>query len=158
MKKTNNLPEKTENRKTVRKDSIAMFILFIGICVVLGMFITQGRKKRNQLEEVKQLPYHSVKVEDVKDGIYSAETVTSFLYLQIDVEVKDHKLKRIRFDKMNGKGSEHLEDIAKLMLEGNTTLVSEMKSGEELETLVLMSCVDSALWMAVENKFENEKN
>jgi len=126
-------------------DSKMLFLGMAVVLMVLGFVSYKNKSKRNQIEEIKKLPFHNVAIESVEDGIYNGETATSFLYIVMNIEVENHQLKSIQFEKMNGKKIEHLEEIANRMVEENKIKI-EAKRGQEIETFVLMSCVDSALY------------
>lgn len=143
-----------------REDKNDNKMLFIGMAVVLmllGFVSVKNKTKRNQLEEIKKLPFHNVSIESVEDGVYKGETATSFLYVVLSVEVENHQLKNIQIEKMNGKKIENLEAITKRMIEENKIKI-EAKRGQEMETFVLMSCVDSALYEIDKNEELREAN
>lgn len=154
--KKNELQKKYEIREKAHNESKTMLVVVLGICVFLGILYTNNHKKRNQLEEVKKLAYHSVQIENVNDGIYSGEISTSFIYFSLDAEVEGGKLKKIDFKDMKGKGINQLEKIAEKMVSTNSTKV-EIERGKELTTLVLMSCLDSAFYDSGNLK-NDEKN
>lgn len=143
-----------------KKESGLLFLGMAVILMVLGFVSYKNKSKRNQIEEIKKLPFHNVQLVNVEDGIYTGETATSFLYVVMDVEVENHQFKNIQLTKMNGKKINNLESIVNRMVEENSIII-EAKRGQEIETFVLMSCVDSALYKtdkAEELSEANEKN
>lgn len=128
-----------------KKESGLLFLGMAVILMVLGFVSYKNKSKRNQIEEIKKLPFHNVQLVNVEDGIYTGETATSFLYVVMDVEVENHQFKNIQLTKMNGKKINNLESIVNRMVEENSIII-EAKRGQEIETFVLMSCVDSALY------------
>lgn len=131
--------------KEKKNDSKLYFLGLAAVLMLLGFVSVKNKTKRNQIEEIKKLPFHNVAIESVEDGIYQSDVATSFLYVAMNVEVENHQLKAIQFERMNGKKISHLEEIANRMVEENKIKV-EAKRGQEIETFVLMSCVDSALY------------
>lgn len=138
-------------------DSKLYFLGLAAVLMLLGFVSVKNKTKRNQIEEIKKLPFHNVAIESVEDGIYQSDVATSFLYVAMNVEVENHQLKDIQFERMNGKKISHLEEIANRMVEENKIKV-EAKRGQEIETFVLMSCVDSALYKTEKSEELSEAN
>lgn len=121
------------------------------ISVMLGGFIISRRK--NQVREVTNLPYHNVELEQVPDGIYTARTETSFLYVELAVTVQNHKIVNIKVTESEGLDSVPAKPILDKIIQENKTAVQAIK-GAELGSIVYISCVDSALYKGI---LQNQK-
>lgn len=116
-----------------------VFILFCGYLIM---------RRKNQISEAKNLTFYNITLEQVQDGTYYGKTYTSFMHLQLEVTVKDHKLENIKIVENKGSQGAKVEPIIQEMISQNTTIVPAIK-GEELASLVFISCVDSALTQGV---------
>ena len=58
-------------------------ILLLVVCIVMMFFSYQNIRKRKRINEVKELPYRNVSLENVQDGVYTAKTQTSFLTIKL---------------------------------------------------------------------------
>lgn len=123
-------------------------IIFCVLMIVISFFL--GRSKR-QMEEVKNLPFTNTQIEQINDGTYYGKTYTTFMRLQINVTVKDHKLTDIEFIENEGSKGSKAEEMAKRMIAENKVAV-ELIDKDELGSAVLISCVDSALESALKTQ------
>lgn len=101
-------------------------------------------RKRMQLREASSLPFHNVQLEQIADGSYKGKTYTSFLHLQLEVIIENHKIKEINVIENDGIDGEKARPIIQKMIEQNSIVVPAVK-GAELGSLVYISCVSTAL-------------
>ena len=116
-----------------------VFVMFCSYLIV---------RHKNQVLEAKNLPFYNTPLESVEDGIYSAKTYTKFLHLQLEVTVQNHQLQVIKVIENKGSQGQKVEPILQEMIKQNKVIVPAIK-GEELASLVFISCVDSALHSAI---------
>lgn len=116
-----------------------VFVMFCSYLIV---------RHKNQVLEAKNLPFYNTPLESVDDGIYSAKTYTKFLHLQLEVTVQNHQLQDIKVIENKGSQGQKVEPILQEMIKQNKVIVPAIK-GEELASLVFISCVDSALHSAI---------
>ena len=130
--------------------------LFV-ICLVLLFVMYLQTRTRRQIQEAKQLPFYNTNLEQVEDGTYTAETITSFCRVKLQITVENHIMTDIQVLENIGFKGHHAEPITKTMLEQNKTIVPAIK-GEELASLVFISCADKAIRLGTpEGKAEAEK-
>jgi len=142
--------------KTSPKLSTAKLLSYFAIIFVMfcGYLIM---RHKNQINEAKNLPFYNVSLEQVQDGTYTGKTYTSFMHVQLEVVVKNHIMEAINVIENKGSQGIKVEPILQTMLEQNKTVVPAIK-GEELASLVFISCVDSALRQGLpEQLLEDEK-
>lgn len=116
------------------------------ITIMLGGYILNRRK--SHVNEATKLPYYNVTLEQVPDGTFSARTKTSFLHIELTVTVQDHQIKDIKIIESEGIDSQAAKPILEKIKQENKTAVQAIK-GAELGSLVYISCVDSALYKAI---------
>ena len=116
------------------------------ITIMLGGYILNRRK--SHVNEATKLPYYNVTLEQVPDGTFSARTKTSFLHIELTVTVQDHQIKDIKIIESEGLDSQTAKPILEKIKQENKTAVQAIK-GAELGSLVYISCVDSALYKAI---------
>lgn len=119
-------------------------MVIIGFCIAMmisSYFITRNKR---QIKEASTLPFTNTKVEQVADGTYEAKTYTSFLHLQVQVSVKDHKLTDIKIVENSGSKGQFLDEMVPRMIAENKVVVDLVKK-DQLASVVLISCVDSAI-------------
>ena len=135
--------------KQTKKISISTAKLLMYFSVVFVMFCSYLIvRHKNQVLEAKNLPFYNTPLESVDDGIYSAKTYTKFLHLQLEVTVQNHQLQDIKVIENKGSQGQKVEPILQEMIKQNKVIVPAIK-GEELASLVFISCVDSALHSAI---------
>ena len=131
-----------KNQKYTKPDySKFLMIAAIIFIVFCGYLIA---RKKIQLREAASLPFYKVELEQVADGTYSGKTYTSFLHLQLDVKIENHKIADITVIENDGIDGEKARPIIQKMIEQNSIVVPAIK-GAELGSLVYISCVSTAL-------------
>ena len=119
-------------------------ILLLVVCIVMMFFSYQNIRKRKRINEVKELPYRNVSLENVQDGVYTAKTQTSFLTIKLQVNVENHKIQNIKvLEKASERNFEEKVLLDEMIAE-NKAFVEVIK-GQELASLVYICCLDSAL-------------
>ena len=139
-----------QNKVTNKKKttvSIAMLLMYFTVVFVMFCSYLIIRHK-NQVLEAKNLPFYNTPIEAVADGTYSAKTYTKFLHLQLEVTVQNHQLYDIKVIENKGSQGQKAEPILQEMIKQNKVVVPAIK-GEELASMVFISCVDSALYSAL---------
>ncbi len=131
-------------------------IIFLAVLILIAVSIPVSKRKA-KINETKRLPFTNTKLENVNDGIYSSETQTTFMFLNLEVTVSDKKIQNIKINDLKGFPDDKAESIIKEMIEKNKTSI-ELKKGQELETIVFISCVDSALKKGLQEDFSNDEN
>lgn len=126
------------------KANYSMVLMIVAIVFIMFCSYIVSRKK-GQLMEASRLPFHNVQLEDVKDGTYRGKTDTSFLHLELDVTVENHKLIRIDVLENDGIDGEIAKPILDKMILENKVVVPAIK-GAERGSIQYISCVDSALY------------
>ena len=113
------------------------------LSIMAGGFLITRRK--NHLAEATKLPYHNVSLEQVPDGFYKARTETSFLHVELQVQVESHKIVKIEVIEADGIDAVPAKPVLDKIITENKTAVQAVK-GAELGSLVYISCVDKALY------------
>lgn len=143
-----------ESRKKAGFEDSAKWI-FIPICIFLVIWIFFIRMKRNQIQEVKNLPFSNVSIESVEDGTYTGKCTTSFMKVVVEVSVKEHKLQRIDFIENENEVAKKAAVIADSMIEKNKVIVTPLKK-MELQCVVIFAAVDDALKKGVPEIISNQ--
>ena len=125
------------------KSNVNKFLTFAAVAVIMLSSYFVARKKM-QLREASSLPFHNVQLEQIADGSYKGKTYTSFLHLQLEVIIENHKIKEINVIENDGIDGEKARPIIQKMIEQNSIVVPAVK-GAELGSLVYISCVSTAL-------------
>lgn len=123
--------------------NLIKFLLF-ALCFVLLFVLYMQRRERKHYREAAELPYYGVECAQVEDGTYPGKTYTSFLHLQLEVTVINHQITKIDVIENVGSKGKNVLPIIDKMIEMNTAKVPAIK-GEELASIVFISCVDDAL-------------
>lgn len=113
-------------------------VIFVMFCSMLII------RHKNQLSETRLLPFYNVNVADVADGTYLGKTYTSYMHVQLEVTVKNHVITHIEIIENTGSKGLKVEPIIDEMVKQNKSVVPAIK-GEEMASVVFISCVDSAL-------------
>ena len=132
----------TNKKKLLDKEPV--LYISIGICLVLLFISYLQQKNYKHIKEVSKLPFYNVKVEDVVDVTYLGKTYTSFMNVQLEVTVLDHQITDIQVIENAGSKGKKVEPILEQMIAQNKSVVQAIK-GEELASIVFITCVDDAL-------------
>ena len=136
-----------QQNKTTRTKKLAIPTakLLMYFAVVFVMFCSYLIvRHKNQVLEAKNLPFYNTSLEAVDDGTYYGKTYTKFLHVQLEVTVQNHQLQNIKVLENKGSQGQNAEPILQEMIKQNKVVVPANK-GEELASLVFISCVDTAL-------------
>ena len=131
------------NFKTNTKQDYSKVLMIIAIVFIMFCGYVIARKKI-RLREASSLPFYNIQLEQIADGTYPGKTYTSFLHLQLEVIIENHKIKEINVIENEGLDGEKARPITQKMIEQNTIVVPAIK-GAELGSLVYISCVSTAL-------------
>jgi uncharacterized protein with FMN-binding domain len=118
---------------------VKILVAAIGILLILmlSMLIKMG-------SEMKSLEYYEVDLNELEDGVYQGKAETTFVKVEVEVEVNDHKSIRIdilKHDNGIGKRAEHITED---MINMNTYEVDAV-SGATSSSQVIKSAVSDAL-------------
>lgn len=125
------------------KTDYSKILMIVAVIFIMVAGYLVNRRKSNYREAMR-LPFYDVKMESVDDGIYYGKTYTSFLHLQLNVIVQNHKIADIEVLESAGVDAETAKPILNKMIEENKVVVPSIK-GSELGSLQYISCVSSAL-------------
>lgn len=120
-------------------------LLMIVALIVLMLCGFLVKKKKATYREAMRLPFYNVQLESVEDGVYYGKSYTSYLRLQLNVTVENHKI--VNIDVIENKGIDGIEarPIIEKMINENKIAVTAIE-GAERGSLQYISCVDSALY------------
>lgn len=133
----------SQKKQKYAKPDYSKFLMFAAIIFIVFCGYIIARKKI-QLREAASLPFYKIELEQIADGTYSGKTYTSFLHLQLDVKIENHKITDIIVIENDGIDGEKARPIIQKMIEQNSVVVPAIK-GAELGSLVYISCVSTAL-------------
>lgn len=133
----------SQKKQKYSKPDYSKFLMFAAIIFIVFCGYIIARKKI-QLREAASLPFYKIELEQIADGTYSGKTYTSFLHLQLDVKIENHKITDITVIENDGIDGEKARPIIQKMIEQNSVVVPAIK-GAELGSLVYISCVSTAL-------------
>lgn len=136
----------------MKKDSLAK-ILGITAAVFMMIGIYAVNKYKAKITEASKLPFHKVSLADTADGTYQGKTYLSYAHLQLEVTVENHNLKDIKILECDGLEVVKAKSVPQKMIQQNSIVVPAAK-GEELGTMIFISCVDSALYVEPEQILE----
>jgi len=126
--------------------SKALMIVTVAFLMICGYIVA---RRKAQIREVSNLPFYDVQLEAVADGVYHGKTETSFLHLELDVYVEEHKLVKIEVIDNDGIDGEKARPILDRMIAENKVVVPAIK-GAERGSIQYISCVDCALYSGVQ--------
>lgn len=132
-------------------EKILLIVAFV--VMVFGVFIRIRQK--NHIQEAVRLPFYSVDLNDVPDGIYYGKTYTQFMHFQVEVEVENHVLKNIRITENGGSQGIKAQEVVDRMIAENKVKV-QIAEKDELGSLVVISCVDSALYNGLDEEIQKK--
>lgn len=135
--------DKDTKPKRYSKPDYSKYLMFAAVIFIVFCGYIIARKKI-LLREAASLPFYTIQLEQIADGSYKGKTYTSFLHLQLEVIIEEHKIKEINILENDGIDGEKARPIIQKMIEQNSVVVTAVK-GAELGSLVYISCVSSAL-------------
>lgn len=122
---------------------LSKFLMIVALILLMAGGYVINRKKL-QLREAANLPYYKIELSDIEDGIYTGKAQTSFLHLELEIQIENHKIKDIKVLQNDGLDGEKARPIINEMIEQNKIVVPAIK-GAERGSLVYISCVSTAL-------------
>ena len=129
-------------KKNIMTD-LSKFLMIVALILLMAGGYVINRKKL-QLREAANLPYYKIELTEIEDGIYTGKTQTSFLQLELEIQIENHKIKDIKVLQNDGLDGEKARPIINEMIEQNKIVVPAIK-GAERGSLVYISCVSTAL-------------
>lgn len=126
-----------------KTDSELLIGALIILCFVMAFISFRQKQFRRQLNEVKELPYQGITVDSLEDGIYTGQAITTFLSLDLEIEVENKTYKAITIVNCSEDKTADIQKlIDELLAEGSLKVPSKKKG--MLEYLVFISCLDQA--------------
>ena len=129
--------------KKNRMNDFSKFLMLAALIVLMAGGYIVNRKKL-QLREAANLPYYKVELSEIEDGIYTGKAETSFLHLELEIQVENHQIKDIKVLQNDGIDGEKARPIIDEMIAQNKIVVPAIK-GAERGSLVYVSCASTAL-------------
>lgn len=118
---------------------LAVVAAFGGILLIV--VLSMSVKMENELINLK---YYETDLENLEDGTYKGLAETTFVTVEVAVEVKNHKISGIEILKHDNGFGEKAESIVEEMLKQNTYDVDAV-SGATSSSQVIKSAVSDAL-------------
>ena len=129
--------------KKNRMNDFSKFLMLAALIIIMAGGYIVNRKKL-QLREAANLPYYKVELSEIEDGIYTGKAETSFLHLELEIQVENHQIKDIKVLQNDGIDGEKARPIIDEMIAQNKIVVPAIK-GAERGSLVYVSCASTAL-------------
>ena len=129
--------------KKNRMTDFSKFLMLAALVILMAGGYIVNRKKI-QLREAANLPYYKIELSEIEDGIYTGKAETSFLHLELEIEVENHTIKDIKVLQNDGLDGEKARPIINEMIAQNKIVVPAIK-GAERGSLVYVSCASTAL-------------
>lgn len=127
----------------MEKNKLPKFLAVVAVVfLMISLFIIN--KYKAKINEAAKLPFYKIELSDVEDGIYKGKTYTSFAHLQLKVFVENHQIKEIEILECDGLEVVKAKNVVQEMTKNNKIVVPA-KKGEEIGTMIFISCVDCAL-------------
>jgi uncharacterized protein with FMN-binding domain len=122
------------------------YVKWLGIlvCVLLMIAFYFINLKRQRITELSKLEFKNTQIETVADGTYFGKCKTSFMYVEVEVCVKDGRFEKISIVDSKGFKGKNAELILDNMVKENKILVSPIEH-EELYSIVFYVAVDDAV-------------
>jgi uncharacterized protein with FMN-binding domain len=114
-----------------------IFIIAAGVIMIVSMTIKMD-------QEIQNLEYYAVNLDELADGLYQGVAETTFVTVEVEVEVLDHKIIRIDLLKHDNALGQKAEAITADMILLNTYEVDAV-SGATSSSQVIKSAVSDAL-------------
>lgn len=124
-----------------QKSSKYLSVIAIVFVIVAGFLL---RRHKAHVDEAYKLPLYEVDLQNVDDGVYYGKTYTSFLHVQLNVFIENHKITNIEVLESEGIDCESARPVLQEMIAQNKIVVPARKNAE-LGSLVYISCVSCAL-------------
>lgn len=129
--------------KKNKMNDFSKFLMIAALIILMAGGYIVNRKKL-QLREAANLPYYKIELSEIKDGIYTGKAETSFLHLELEINVENHQIKKINVLQNDGIDGEKARPIIDEMIAQNKIVVPAIK-GAERGSLVYISCASTAL-------------
>ena len=127
------------------KLSKILYVILIAACILLTFLMYRQRHIRKLYRQAAKLPFYNIQAQDVEDGTWRGKVYTSFLHVQLDVTVQDHKITKIDIIENEGAYGKKIEPLLDEIIAQNESVVHAVK-GDELASIVFIACVDNALY------------
>lgn len=129
--------------KKNKMNDFSKFLMIAALIILMAGGYIVNRKKL-QLREAANLPYYKIELSEIEDGIYTGKAETSFLHLELEINVENHQIKKINVLQNDGIDGEKARPIIDEMITQNKIVVPAIK-GAERGSLVYISCASTAL-------------
>lgn len=129
--------------KKNKMNDFSKFLMIAALIILMAGGYIVNRKKL-QLREAANLPHYKIELSEIEDGIYTGKAETSFLHLELEINVENHQIKKINVLQNDGIDGEKARPIIDEMIAQNKIVVPAIK-GAERGSLVYISCASTAL-------------
>ena len=96
-----------------------ILLIILGVIVIVGCIIFWMFQK--QTEDVQNLEYANIVMNDVVDGTYEGHIETMLIKVKVNVTVENHSLKNIEILQHDNGFGEPAEEIVKTMIQKNNS-------------------------------------
>lgn len=120
--------------------------IILGIVVVLGCIVFVLFQK--QIQDVEDLKYSNIVMNDVDDGNYEGDVETMLIKVKVNVTVNDHRIQQIDILKHDNGFGAPAEDMIESMIQNNDYQV-DIISGATYSSEVIKNAVNQALQKGV---------
>lgn len=126
----------------LRKRIIAIIIVVIAFATIsMTGYLMSVKKYQN---DVKNITFAEINMEDIKDGIYVGDCDVNFIYAKVQVTVKNGKLENIELLEHKNERGAAAERIVKDIKETQNIDV-DVVSGATNSSIVIKKAVENAL-------------
>ena len=130
------------------KLSKLLYVILVAACILLTLLMYKQRHTRKLFKQAAKLTFYNIQPDQVADGKYRGKVYTNFLHVQLDVTVLDHKITKIDIIENEGAYGKKIDPLLDEIIAQNNSVVPAVK-GEELASIVFISCVDDALFKGI---------
>lgn len=132
--------------KMKKKLKIALIVVVVIVLLFAAMFVAMGKKTNEALEKQVNV---EIDMEKVADGVYKGSSDGGMVKVEVEVEVKDHKIVNINLLKHECGTGKPAESTLDEMVKNNTDNVDAV-SGATVSSKTLRNAVNKALQSGLE--------
>lgn len=128
----------------MKTNSSAFKYICIFLCLILVFVSYSINRKRNQIEELKNLSLQNIEISNIADGTYTGYANTSFLKVKLELIVQNGTLQDVKILMNEGSVGQNVAPITETMVKENKIIVSPIPD-EEIASVVFMAAATNAL-------------
>lgn len=129
-----------------KKLKIALIVVVVIVLLFAAMFVAMGKKANEALDKQVNV---EIDMEKVADGVYKGSSDGGMVKVEVEVEVKDHKIVNINLLKHECGTGKPAESMLDEMIKNNTDDVDAV-SGATTSSKTLRNAVNKALQSGLE--------